>query len=393
MLVAYLLWLTVFGHRWYLGKISPVYVLTLGYVGIMWFADLFRIPGMVRERNDCAYQRHLAHAASGGVAPAGMVSPVGCDAGGPVETSGGYERGGSADGAGVGEGEGAPGDGAGVGAAPPGNFPSVSSMRGGSYAGGIPPAPVPPPTPWWKRKPVVIAGAAALLFLIIAAVAGGGGTKKDEGGNDQSPASAEPRKLEVNLTVASGQTVSSPVFTLTGVTEPGASVTVKGCADAPVKAQAGEDGSFSATLLLGEGLNSLTVACEKDGAKGEAALSATYKVDPAEYKAQCQDVEFRVLEKNPDALKGQKYHAVGQVAQIMEGSLQTDIRLNVTKDRWGYWDDTIYVVYGGPVPDAYEDSIIEVWGEIQGSHTYTSTAGWKITLPLIKAKFIEVRQP
>ncbi|MBC7230278.1 MAG: TM2 domain-containing protein [Actinobacteria bacterium] len=63
--LAYLLWPTFIGHRWYLGKISLLYVITLGYAGIMWLADLFRIPSMVRERNTYAYQRHLAYAAEG----------------------------------------------------------------------------------------------------------------------------------------------------------------------------------------------------------------------------------------------------------------------------------------------------------------------------------------
>jgi len=266
-----------------------------------------------------------------------------------------------------------------------------------------PPTPPSPPSaatalpgrvPWWKR-PAFLAGAGiVVVILIIAGAAGGGKQKTGDSGaaGVEAVDSADAKKLEITLSTPTGQVLGTPALTLEGTTEPGATVTVKGCANAPVKVQAGEDGKFSAAVVLAEGANFLMVSCEKEGRKGDADLVCTYKVDPAEYKAQCQPVEFRVLEKNPDALKGQKYYAMGQVAQIMEGSLQTDIRMNVTRDKWGYWDDTIYVTYPGPVPDAFEDSIIEIWGEIQGSYTYTSTAGWKITLPLIKAKYIEVVQ-
>jgi hypothetical protein len=145
-------------------------------------------------------------------------------------------------------------------------------------------------------------------------------------------------------------------------------------------------------LTLNEGTNFLTVTAEKEGRKGSTSCSLTYQLDEATYKAQCRPIEFRMLEKNPDAYKGQKYFATGQVVQIMEGLGTTDIRMNVTRDQWGLWDDTIYVTYAGTVP-AYEESIIRVWGEIKGSYTYTSVAGWTITLPWVEAKYIEVVQP
>jgi hypothetical protein len=73
---AYLLWFTVVGHRWYLGKISPVYVLTLGYFGAMWMADLFRLPAMVRGYNTFVYQRSAARdlAVATGVSPSHFTS-------------------------------------------------------------------------------------------------------------------------------------------------------------------------------------------------------------------------------------------------------------------------------------------------------------------------------
>jgi hypothetical protein len=39
---------------------------------------------------------------------------------------------------------------------------------------------------------------------------------------------------------------------------------------------------------------------------------------------------------------------------------------------------------------AVENSIIVVYGTIQGSYTYESTANWNITVPSIEAKYVDV---
>jgi len=113
-------------------------------------------------------------------------------------------------------------------------------------------------------------------------------------------------------------------------------------------------------------------------------------VEAAQYKAACQPIEFRALEKNPDSYKGQKYRTQGQVVQILEGDTKTDIRLNVTPPQYGsYWDDTIYVTYNGKTP-ALDKSIINIYGDVQGKYSYTSQANYNISLPLIEAKYIDV---
>lgn len=115
------------------------------------------------------------------------------------------------------------------------------------------------------------------------------------------------------------------------------------------------------------------------------------QAEVAAYKAQCQNIEFRVLEKNPDAYAGQKYKSQGQVVQIIESENGTDIRLNVTPGDYGYWKDTIYIYYDGKTT-ALDESIINIYGEVIGKYTYESQAGWNIALPLIHVKYIEVVQ-
>lgn len=50
---AYLLWFLVGGHYLYLGKwgIQFLFWITLGGLLVWWLADLFRLPGMLRDFN------------------------------------------------------------------------------------------------------------------------------------------------------------------------------------------------------------------------------------------------------------------------------------------------------------------------------------------------------
>ena len=104
----------------------------------------------------------------------------------------------------------------------------------------------------------------------------------------------------------------------------------------------------------------------------------------SEYKASCKTISFKELNKNPDGHAGERVKLSGRVIQIMEG-YGTDIRMDVN-DNYG---DTVYVTYDNST-SALEDSWITVYGEIYGSYTYESQAGWKITLPMIQAKYVEV---
>ena len=59
--IAYLLWLTIIGHRFYLHKSPLLYTFTLGYMLFGWLIDLVKIPEYVREYNSkYAYQKAQA---------------------------------------------------------------------------------------------------------------------------------------------------------------------------------------------------------------------------------------------------------------------------------------------------------------------------------------------
>ncbi|MGG0845225.1 hypothetical protein [Peribacillus simplex] len=106
-------------------------------------------------------------------------------------------------------------------------------------------------------------------------------------------------------------------------------------------------------------------------------------------KDNAKEVRYGELEKNPDAFAGEFVKFQGEIVQIIEDGTQADIRLAVTKDSYGYdFDDVVYVTYQGTT-NFIEDDVITVYGTVQGGHTYESTAGYTITVPLIEAEILE----
>ena len=116
-----------------------------------------------------------------------------------------------------------------------------------------------------------------------------------------------------------------------------------------------------------------------------------------EYKSSCEQLNFSKVVRNPDKYKGKLYKFVGEVIQCEETSafLSDDkiltLRINVTKDEYGFWDDTVYVTYTltAGKDRILEDDIVTVYGECDGAETYTSVLGNSVTLPAFNAEYIE----
>lgn len=121
--------------------------------------------------------------------------------------------------------------------------------------------------------------------------------------------------------------------------------------------------------------------------KHVAYLEKKKQQEIIDYKNACQTMSYKVLNKNPDNLAGQKIKLRGEIMQIQEDSGKTFMLLSVTDMGYGIWNDNVAVSYNGTL-DIYEDDIITIWGEIAGGFTYKSQAGWNITVPKVTAKYI-----
>ncbi len=117
-------------------------------------------------------------------------------------------------------------------------------------------------------------------------------------------------------------------------------------------------------------------------------------VDEATFKSECINKKFEELARNPDNVKGTKVKVTGEVIQVTEYNNKTELRVDITKEEYGYYTDTIYVTY---VPKTGEDKILEddiitIYGIAQGDYSYTSIMGAKVTLPKVDAKIIEINK-
>ncbi|MDM5245773.1 Slp family lipoprotein [Lysinibacillus sp. G4S2] len=132
-------------------------------------------------------------------------------------------------------------------------------------------------------------------------------------------------------------------------------------------------------------------AKEEAEAKAKAEEEARIKAEQAAAakKANAKTIDYPQLKKNPDRYKGEYVKYTGKILQILEGDNVTNIRLAVTPTSYGYDpNDVIFIEYYG-YTDFVDDDIITVYGEIYGSYSYKSQAGFDIALPGLLAKEFE----
>lgn len=99
-------------------------------------------------------------------------------------------------------------------------------------------------------------------------------------------------------------------------------------------------------------------------------------------------VTYADLMRHPDAYAGKTAHFRGKVIQLQTlGPGQQMMRLDVSYDDFSQ-SNIILVTYSGN--GILENDIVDVWGTITGSVTYTSILGLQITVPQIISQEIEV---
>ena len=128
--------------------------------------------------------------------------------------------------------------------------------------------------------------------------------------------------------------------------------------------------------------------CNKEEVETVRRLGKTEE----EYKAECIYVSYEDIARNPDNYKGTFAVFSGQVAQVQESGNNVVIRLNVTRGYYGIWEDTVYIEYTKAQNESriLEEDIITVYGQLNGIKTYTAVLGNSISIPYLKAKYIEI---
>ena len=114
---------------------------------------------------------------------------------------------------------------------------------------------------------------------------------------------------------------------------------------------------------------------------------------PEEFKAKCINISYSDLARNPNSYVGQYAVFTGKVVQVQENGKNIVLRVNVNKDKYGIWNDTIYVDYNRTDPNEsriLEDDIITMYGNIMGIKTYETVFGNSVSIPHLSSKYINI---
>jgi hypothetical protein len=124
-------------------------------------------------------------------------------------------------------------------------------------------------------------------------------------------------------------------------------------------------------------------------------------------KAAAKKPSYKTLFRNAESYQNKPIYLRGQVIQALyeeswggtdcldvstylDGDV-TILRVDVTRDAYGYYDDTVYVIYLG-AKRVIEDDIIEFVGMGEGLATYETVLGASVTIPeIIVGKYLLIR--
>lgn len=109
----------------------------------------------------------------------------------------------------------------------------------------------------------------------------------------------------------------------------------------------------------------------------------TPKITREEYIAQCEDLSYSDVSRNPDSYKGRKAVISGTVIQVQEGMLDS-VTMRV-QTPYGIW----YVTYVRPEGESriLENDQITCYGECNGVETYIAVLGNQVTIPSMRMEY------
>lgn len=95
--------------------------------------------------------------------------------------------------------------------------------------------------------------------------------------------------------------------------------------------------------------------------------------------------DYTSIMRKPSVYEGDKMSVYGRVLQVSEGLFSTTLRVATR----GRWDNVFYITcYGDIASGVIEDDYITVYGECEGTETYTTIMGGSVTIPAIDAEKI-----
>lgn len=126
---------------------------------------------------------------------------------------------------------------------------------------------------------------------------------------------------------------------------------------------------------------------EEQKAKAEAKIN-----EEKNFKESCNIYTYKEIARNPNKYKGENVKFTGKVMQVTEDFINSNfitILLQVTKNEYDLYDDTIYCnyTYESGEDKILNDDIITIYGICEGDTSYISVLGSSITVPKINIKY------
>jgi hypothetical protein len=97
------------------------------------------------------------------------------------------------------------------------------------------------------------------------------------------------------------------------------------------------------------------------------------------------DIYYKEFLKNPDKFLKTKVNIIGKILAIEESEGITFIQIYISRNF-----DSIAIYYPGTL-EAYEDDFIQVYGECLGRLTTENRFGAEISMPVIGARYIKLK--
>ena len=125
----------------------------------------------------------------------------------------------------------------------------------------------------------------------------------------------------------------------------------------------------------------------------------------AEFLDNCERISVDQMEKNPDGHRGQCFQTYAYIVQFDSATGSCAFAAEISRNRstrwydydvrsaFGYGSDWVSSVFRTDCPELDNidnNDYIKVWGTVLGTHSYESTAGWDITVPLFKIEKVEL---
>lgn len=113
-----------------------------------------------------------------------------------------------------------------------------------------------------------------------------------------------------------------------------------------------------------------------------------------DFISKCQKYSYKDVFRNSDQYLAKHVVFKGEVFQVIDNGDMYDFIINVNKDEYGFYQDSIYAsieksYFNGRI---LENDIITIYGRLNELHSYEAVSGQTITIPSMYVRYAELNK-